>query len=167
MKLFVYSNMICISWIYRLSSLSTLFFKTEIFRDLIDESCWGLRLELRAQSTALSSRDVNPKMCSFLMPFLLLSIETILFSLHIALLTAYGLWLQPGVLNPLFLLASNAEVANMLQPLVMVDRRGKQTNPWCQQDMRKTSRHLLTASRCATLLSTLGRVWKEQFSVAA
>ena len=152
MKLFVYSDMICISWTYWQVVLGIKI---------------GAPIFNSAQSTALSSRDVNPKMCSFVMPFLLLSIETILFSLHIALLTAYGLWLQPGVLNPLFLLASNAEVANMLQPLVMVDRPGKQTNPWCQQDMRKTSRHLLTASRCATLLSTLGRVRKEQFSVAA
>jgi len=171
-KLFVYSNMICISWIYRLSSLSTLFFKTEIFRDLIDESCWGLRLELRAQSTALSSRDVNLKMCSFLKSYaLFIAVHwNYIILLHIASLTAYGLWLQPGVLNPLFLLASNAEVANMLQPLVMVDRRGKQTNPWCQQDMRKTSRHLLTASRYATLLSTLGSTGQlpgMNFSVAA
>ena len=82
MKLFVYSNMICISW---------------TFWQVVLGIKIGAPIFNSAQSTALSSRDVNPKMCSFVMPFLLLSIETILFSLHIALLTAYGLWLQPGV----------------------------------------------------------------------
>ena len=75
---------------------------------------------------------------------------------HSLSLTAYGASNGLVFVDLCLNVVGFPEVANMLQPLVMVDSREKQINPWCQQDMRKTSRHLLTASRCATLLSTLG-----------